>query len=395
MGLTDAKLRSFRPTARTKLSDEKGLYLLGTATGSRLWRFDYRWRDPTTGATIRKTMAFGAYPEVGLAEARAKLAAAREALRRGDDPMALRKSSREAAQLTFGVVALEWLNRREAGLAQGTAEASRRVVEQKLLPVLGARPLDALTPAELLALLEGLTPGTRDKARSALSGVLRDARARGLMGGDPMSALVGVVPTAASRHRPAVQGERAIGELLRAVSRPYSGQWSVGLALRLLPLVFVRPGELRLAVWSEFEVEGAEPTWRIPAERMKMRRDHVVPLARQVVALLRDAQAQTGGAGLVLPGLKGKPIGENTLNRALRSLGYDQHTMVAHGFRSVASTRLNELGERPDLIEAQLAHVEKSASRAAYQRSEFLPERRAMMQRWADECDRLRALVAP
>jgi integrase len=265
--------------------------------------------------------------------------------------------------------------------------------ENFVFPYLGREPIAQITAQDVLAVLKRIEARgkheTNHRVRSECGNVFRYAVTTGRAERDPTVDLRGAIAAVSTRNRPAIVDPVRIGELMRAIDG-YRGDLSTEFALRLLALTFVRPGELRLAQWSEFDLKNAE--WRIPPARMKMRELHVVPLSTQAVALLKDLQKVTGPEGLVFPSIRAKDraISDNTLNAALRRLGFSGDEMVAHGFRSMASTCLNEQGWHPDLIELQLAHSERDESRGAYNRAQRLPDRRKMMQAWADYLEELR-----
>lgn len=269
-----------------------------------------------------------------------------------------------------------------------------RFLERDVFPVLGARPIGEITAPELLATLRKVeargTLETAHRVHQTCSRVFRYAVATGRAERDPAADLRGAIPPQKQVHRASISDPVRIGELLRAIDG-YDGSPITKAGLQLAALTFVRPGELRKAEWTEFDLDGAE--WRIPAVRMKMSEQHIVPLAKQAVVILKELQKETGAGHLVFPGARtnGRPMSENTLNAALRRLDYGRDEMTAHGFRSMASTLLNEQGWHRDAIERQLAHAERDGVRAAYNYAEHLPERRKMMQAWANYLDGLRA----
>lgn len=377
-----------------RLSDALGLYLLVRAGGRAWWRFDYRIHG------TRKTISLGTYPEVTLEHAREKRLDARRLVARGIDPSGHRKAQRvsDDAGVTFDAVAAEWLAKQASGWSPATA-AKAGYHLGLLSPYLGQTHVGEVDAPMLLQALRVWDSRAKHDTAHALrqraGQVIRYAIATGRASRDPSADLRGALTPLVHRHHSAITDPKGIGALLRAIDG-YSGHVTVLRALQLLPLLFVRPGELRLALWEEFDVDStAAPVWRIPAGRMKMRRPHVVPLATQAVTLLRDLARHTGKTPRLFPSLRSSAysISENTLNAALRRMGYAADEMTAHGFRAIATTRLNELGWRPDLIERQMAHRERSAVRAAYHRAEYLDERRVMMQAWADHLDVLRAQV--
>lgn len=392
MPLTDIAVRNAKAREKPyKLADERGLYLLVNAAG-KYWRFDYRF------AGKRKTLALGVYPDSTLAKARAKRDEARRQLADEIDPGLQRKAVRaarsERAANSLEVIAREWHAKQLPAWTAGHAGRILRRLDVDVFPWIGARPIAELTAPEVLAALRRIEARgaieTAHRTHQNLSQVFRYAIATGRAERDPCPDLRGALPPAKPQHHASIVEPKAVGELLRAVSG-YQGTPVAKCALRLAALVFVRPGELRKAEWSEIALDRAE--WRIPAERMKMRAPHIVPLSTQAAQLLRDLQALTGAGRYVFPGARtnGRPMSENTVNAALRRMGYASDQMTGHGFRSMASTLLNEAGWNRDAIERQLAHADRDEIRAAYNYAEHLPERRKMMQAWADYLDGLEA----
>jgi integrase len=389
MKLTDTAVRNARPSDRPKkLFDGDGLYLFVSTTGHRAWRFKY-YVDGK-----EKHLNFGRYPEISLKAARERRLEARRALEMGKDPGAIQRAERAARSDTFEILATEWLDMQKNKLTLKTYENKRERFSAFVFPYLGKRPIAEIKALDMLAVLKRIEERgrheTAHRVRSECGNVFRYAVVTGRAERDPSVDLRGAIAAVVRRNRPAIVDPVRIGELMRAIAG-YRGDVSTEFALKLLPLTFVRPGELRLAEWSEFNLNAAE--WRIPAARMKMRELHVVPLSNQAGALLGDLYVLTGSGRLVFPSIRSKdrPISDNTLNAALRRLGFAGDEMVAHGFRSMASTCLNEQGWHPDLIELQLAHAERNDVRGAYNRAQRLAERRKMMQAWADYLDRLRA----
>ena len=396
MSLTDTALRNAKPRdSAYKLSDRDGLYLLVSTTGTKLWRFDYRF------LAKRKTLALGKYPTVGLADARRACDDARKLLSQNIDPSEKRKLDKLAmtiaAETTFRVVAEEWLLKMEReGRADSTMDKARWLLDLAYLKI-GDRPIGAITAPELLLMLRRVEARGHyelaKRLRSVCGRVFRYAIATGRAERDPSVDLRGALIAPKVQHRAAIIDPAAIGGLLRAIDG-YEGSLIVRAALQLLSLVFVRPGELRHAAWAEFEFEQAR--WLIPGHRMKMKTPHIVPLSRQALAILRNLQPMTGDGAYLFPSNRSitRPISENTLNAALRRLGYGTDDMTSHGFRSMASTRLNEMGRwNPDAIERQLAHGERNAVRAAYNHAHYLKERIEMMQVWANYLDALRISI--
>jgi integrase len=387
--LTETRIRAARPAEKPyKVFDERGLFMLVTPSGGRLWRLRYRHGG------VEKLLAIGAYPDVSLKRAREKRDDARKLLADGIDPSAKRRAEKEQQVNTFEAVAREWLVLQEKSLDESTLTRERSRLQNFVFPHLGNRPIAQITPPELLAVLRRIeSRGTNDTAhrtRSICSRVFRYAVATGRAERDCTVDLRGALPALTVGHFAAITQPAKIGQLLRAIDG-YVGQPATHAALKLAPYVFVRPGELRQAEWPEFELAAAE--WRIPRERMKAGEPHLVPLSTQAIEILKGLQPITGHGRYLFPSLRTptRPISDNTLNAALRRLGYSGEEMTGHGFRSMASTCLNELGWHPDLIELQLAHAERNKVRAAYNRAQRLDERRKMMQAWGDYIDGLRA----
>ncbi|WP_336485198.1 tyrosine-type recombinase/integrase [Methylobacterium nigriterrae] len=387
--LTDTKVRQAKPGPKPyKLSDGAGLFLLVNPNGARYWRLKYRV------AGKEKLFAVGVYPEISLAEARDKVAQARRLIRDGGDPVADRKRQRSeaaAAADTFQVIAEEWLAARAGEWSPSYREAVHSALAANLYPQIGGCSIRSITVPvlrESLLLMErrGALSALR-KVRMWASQVFRYAVATGRADSDPAAPLRGTFKAHKPRNFAAVTRAQEFGELIARI-KTYDGSPVTRSALMLMAYTFVRTGELREAQWSEFDIDGA--VWRIPAERMKMGDEHIVPLSRQALALLSDLRALTGRSPLVFPNERKltKPMSENTVLYALYRLGYHGRA-TGHGFRSSASTLLNEMGFDPDVIERQLAHQERNKVRAAYHRAEYLDDRRQMMQRWADYVDEL------
>ena len=392
--LTDVKIRKASPGARPfKLFDGGGLYVEIAPSGGRLWRLKYRFGGK------EKLLALGRYPEVGLADARKRAAEARQALQQGRDPSAEKRTERERARIagdtSFEAVARVWLAKVSPTLAESTRAKHKAFLEGDVFPWIGARPIAELAAPDVLAVLRRIeSRGAVDIARrthNLMGRVFRYGVGHGLCTRDPSRdiELRDVLAPVNVRHHASVTDPKEVAALLRAIDG-YTGSFVVRCALRLAPLVFVRPGELRHAEWSEFDFEKAE--WRIPAAKMKMGEQHLVPLSAQAVAILRELEPLTGSGKYVFPSerTRERPISENTVNAALRRLGYSKEEMTGHGFRSMASTLLHELGHPHAVIEAQLAHAERNKVAAAYNFAQYLPERRQMMQGWSDYLDALK-----
>lgn len=389
MSLTEFAIRSAKPQPKPyKVFDEKGLFLLVRPNGARLWRFKY------FHGGIEKLLSLGAYPEVPLKRARAKRDEARALVADAIDPSAKRKAEKSAHTETFAALAEEWLETKRDTLTASTWQRDRDQLFKLVGPYLGKRPIAEIEAPELLEVLKRLERrGVRDTAhrvRAVCGRVFRYAIATGRTKRDISADLKGALAPKGSQSYAAITDPAKVGQLMRAIAS-YDGQRTTHAALRLAAYLFVRPGELRGAEWQEIDLENSE--WRVPAERMKMREQHNVPLPQQAVAILKELHGLTGGGRYVFPaiGPQARPMSENTLGAALRRLGYSSEEMTAHGFRTLASTLLNEQGWHPDLIELQLAHKERNKVRAAYNRAQRLAERRRMMQAWADYLDGLRA----
>ena len=393
MALTETKIKTAKPKQNPyKLRDEKGLSLLVTPSGSRLWRLRYRFPK---GAK-EKMLGLGQWPDTSLAQARDDRDDARRLLGRGIDPSAQRKAEKQAGSDTFSAVARELFEQQSRTWDPSTLSSARRRFEVYLAPHLGNRPIAEVTAPAALAVLRRIEAKgiyeTARRVRELGSRITRYAVITGRCPHDVWASLRGAITSPKVTNFASLRDPKRIGEMLRAIDG-YVGQPSVCYALRLAPLVFVRPGELRAARWSEFDLDGAQPEWRIPGERMKMGEQHIVSLSTQAVAILRELHTINGGNELLFQSLRSatRPISDNTLNAALRRMGYSGDEQTAHGFRSMASTLLNEQGYHPDLIELQLAHAERNKVRGAYNKAQRLPERRKMMQAWADYLDGLRA----
>jgi len=390
MALSDVKCRKTRcpdDKKQIKITDAHGLYLLITDRGGRYWRWNYRWQGK------QRTLAIGVYPDVTLAEAREARDQARAMLRDGRDPG--RERGRKRGN-RFRDVAGEWMDMRRHDLADSTVRLIEMRLVNDILPHIGDIPVADVRASDVLAMLQAVCERgaveTAHRCRSIVGQVLRYAIVTGRAESDPTPALKGAIRRPDTKSMATMLEPDAIGAMLRGIDA-YGGSMVVRCALMLNILTFVRPSELRLARWDEFDLDAAE--WRVPAARMKMknRGDHIVPLADQAVDLLRELQAVTGYSDLVFPSPWGtnKPISTNTLNHALRRMGISKNRQVVHGFRAMARTLLAEQGWNPEFIERQLAHVEQSRVVAAYNRAEHLPERRRMMQAWADYLDAVKS----
>jgi integrase len=393
MALTDTTIRLAKAESNDrKLADGKGLYLLVTASGSKLWRLKYRINGK------EKKLALGSYPEVGLKQARTRRDAARQSAQAGSDPSVIKREARIAKRIaaanTFGGIAEEYVAKLKAEGKAAVTIAKTRWLLTKLSPALGTRPIAEISPHELLAVLKKVErAGQRETARrlrSFSSRVFRYAVATARASVDPAQPLQGALVSPVAKHHAAITDPIAFGKLLRSIEA-YSGQPVTKLALRFTPHVYQRPGEVRKAEWSEIDFDKA--LWTIPAERMKQRQPHRVPLSQQALAILHEAAELTGGARYIFPklGSRLKPMCENAINGALRRMGYGPADMTAHGFRSTASSLLNESGKwSADAIERALSHADGNQVRAAYHRGAHWPERVEMAQWWSDHLDTLK-----
>jgi integrase len=391
--LTYIQINNAKPRAKAwSLSDSQGLHLAIQPNGSKLWRFKYRFLDK------QKTLHLGGWPTISLADARNRRDEAKKLLAVGIDPALEKKRARiaakHAAANTFEEVAKEWLVKCERdGLAPVTIEKISWLLA-KAYPVIGSIPIAQITPHEALAVLRKVeATGAYESARrmrSVLSRVFRYGVATVRCDKDVAADLRGAIASPKVKHFAAITKPSNVGALLRAIDG-YSGHKVTVMAMRLSPHVLLRPGELRQAEWADIDFD--EAIWFIPAERMKMRRPHRVPLSRQVIAMLKELHEHTHWWKYLFPclGRPRKAMSGNAVNQGLRRLGYRTNEMTAHGFRAMAATLLNEMGEwNPDAIERQLAHVDTNQVRRAYARGEYWDERVAMMQRWSDYLDELR-----
>ena len=395
MPLTDTAIRTAKSTDKAvKLFDGGGLYLEIAPSGGKWWRLKYRFQGK------EKRISLGTYPTVSLKDARERREQAKRLIEQGIDPSNQRKEAKAAAaaieqeqNTTFEAVARDWFSKKRNAWTPGHQKKILSRLENQLFPILGDKLFPALEPADFLtAIQKAESRGAIETAHrlAQLCGqVSRYARIVGLTRYDVAAGLTEALTPVQTNHYATITDPAEVGHLLRAIDE-YAGEPSICFALKVLPFVFVRSVELRGAEWREFDFESA--TWIIPAERMKMKRPHTVPLARQVITLLNDLHSLTGNGRYLFPSLfsASRPISDMGLLNALRRMGYAKGVMTIHGFRSLASTLLNEQGYRADVIEAQLAHGEKNAIRAAYNHAEYFPERRQMMQEWADYLDELK-----
>lgn len=395
MQLTDTAVRKAKASEKPyKLADGGGLCLLVSGSG-KYWRFNYRFGGK------HKTLALGGYPDVSLARAREKHAEARRQLSDGIDPAAIRRTDKMRAAAcaanSFEAVARSWFAKAYADKAQTTRDKTLTRLEQDVFPWIGSRPVAEIVAPDVLDVIRRIEQrGALDIARRVfnyISRTLRYADSHGMVERDVSASidLSLVLTKRETRHHAAITSPQAVGGLMRAIDG-FTGGFATLCALKLSALTFVRPGELRHAEWEEFDLDGA--TWSIPGSKMKMDNAHVVPLSTQAVAILSELHKLTGRGCYVFPSERGgsRPMSENTVNGALRRLGFTKDEMTAHGFRAVARTLLDEeLGFRPDFIEHQLAHAVRDPNGRAYNRTAHLGERRKMMQAWADYLDKLKA----
>lgn len=392
MALTDTKIRQSKPKDKLyKLSDGAGLFLQIQPSGAKYWRLAYRYGGK------QKTLALGVYPDISLSEAREKRVEARKVLEKGIDPAnVMSKRVRKRREVTntensFEAIAREWHEHQKGGWSDSHAARVLSSLEKEAFPDLGSIPIHDLTAPQVLAVLRKIERrGALEVASRVLqrcNAVFRYAVQTGRVEHNPVTDLQGALKTKKVEHRAAL-GRAELPEFLAKLEN-YNGNLLTRLALNLILLTFVRSGELRGAKWKEFDFDRAE--WRIPSERMKMRTEHIVSLSRQAMEVLGELKPISGNRELVFPSERTwkKPMSENTLLYAMYRMGYHQRATV-HGFRATASTILNESGFNHDAIERQLAHAERNKVRAAYHRSEYLEERRRMMQWWADFLDGIR-----
>ena len=392
MPLTDTHIRSLKPEAKPrKYFDGGGLFLYVPINGSKLWRMAYRYDGKS------KLLSFGDYPTVSLKDARAKREEAKGLLAKGIDPSEQKKNAREARIIaerdSFENIALEWHRTRLAGLSAKHQGTVLYRLNTYIFPAIGKRHIAQLEAQDILSIVKPIDDkGNNETSRRVLqiiSQVFRYAVVLGKARHNITADLHGVLCPRKVTHRAAVLEKEKVGQLLTAIY-DYAGYFPLVCALKLAPLFFVRPTELRCATWHEFDLDAGE--WRIPAERMKMRRTHIVPLSRQALAILQELKKFSGNGKYLFPSIRTetRPISDATMLNALRRMGYQKHEMSVHGFRSIASTLLNELGYNRDWIERQLAHGDSNEVRAAYNYAEYLPERRRMMQEWRDFLEGLR-----
>lgn len=390
--LTDTGIRRARAGDREmNLFDGGGLYLVVSPSGSKLWRYKYKFEGKS------KKMSFGSYPDVSLKRARELHQEARSVLAGGVDPMTLRRAEKAVPDVTvntFRSVAEEWIEQMSSRWVDGYTRTVTQRLTNDAYPAIGEHLITDITPQDILVALrvveERGAVESAHRVRLHISQVFDYAIISGKTLVNPAARLSRALQTPKVKHMAAITDPEELGRLLAEIEA-YQGAYPTKCALRLAPMLFVRPGELRGMEWAELDLDGA--IWRIPAARMKMKQPHVVPLARQAVEILTELRRYTGTGAHVFPGRSGaRPISNNTLNAALRYLGWGRDVVTGHGFRATARTLLHEvLQYSPDAIEAQLAHRVPDRLGAAYNRTKHIEERRRMMQDWADYLDRLKA----
>ena len=392
MPLTDTAIRAIKPTSKTaKYFDGGGLYLEVAPSGGKWRRLKYRFQGK------EKRISLGTYPTIGLKEARERREDTKKILANGIDPSAQRQAIKASItsidQDSFEVVTREWFDKHVVNLAPSYSKKVRSLFERQIFPVLGAKPIAEVEPTDVLNAARHVEQtGAIETAHRLIQicgQVFRYAIATGRTKYDVSTGLHAALPKVNVKHMATLTDKKRIGQLLRAIDA-YGGFFPVRCALRLAPLLFVRPGELQKAEWAEFDLPAAE--WRLPASKMKMRQRHIVPLSCQALSILAELQSYTGNGQFLFPSIRTttKPIALESMLVAIRSMGFTQDEMTMHGFRGMASTLLNEMGYNRDWIERQLAHGERDHVRAAYNYAEHLPERRQMMQEWADYLDEMK-----
>lgn len=396
MSMTDSKAKNAKPREKTyRLSAGKGMYLEVTPKGGKYWRFKYRFGGK------EKRLALGVYGNVSFKKAGRRLDEARNLLADGIDPSEVRRAQKLAqddlAANSFEVVAREWYAKQKPTWAESYSTRVLRALERNLFPYLGSRPISTITAPDLLAALRKIeSRGAIESAhrvKQTAGQIFRYGVATGRAERDPSADLKGALANPKETHLASITNPKEVGPLLLALDG-YCGSATVKAGLQLAPLLFVRPGELRHAEWQEMDLDAAE--WHIPAGKMKMAMPHIVPLCRQAVEILREQQLLTGQEQYVFPSARSgkRPMSDNAILAAMRRMGIEKDEMSGHGFRAMARTILDEvLGFRVDWIEHQLAHAVKDANGRAYNRTTFLPQRKEMMQRWADYLDNLKLQV--
>lgn len=393
MPLSDTAIRTAKPADKPyKLSDDKGLFLLIQPNGSKYWRQKYRFGGK------EKLLSFGTYPDVSLKVARAKRDEARSLLANDVDPGENKKAAKaaksERAANSFEVICREWLEQRKDTVEPAQTAKTLARMENDVFPWIGGKAITEITAPDVLSVMRRMDERgaryTAHRVRSEVSRAFRYAIATGRAERDPCPDLRGAIPPAKESHFAAITDPKEVGGLLRAFDS-FTGTFVVKSALLLSPMLFTRPGELRKAEWASFDLDNSD--WRYFINKTKTQ--HLVPLATQAVAILRELHALTGHGRYVFPGARSndRPMSDAAINAALRRMGYDtKEEITGHGFRAMARTILHEeLHVKPEVIEHQLAHTVPDALGTAYNRTKFLKERKAMMQLWADYLDKLKA----
>lgn len=393
--LTATSVKQAKPRDKQyKMTDGGGMYLLVTTSGSRYWRYNYRF------AGKRKTLSIGVYPEISLADARKLHQEAREKLAKGIDPGEVKKVEKLtrhlAAAESFEAIGREWFAQNMDGKSKSYLDRTLRILEKDLYPVIGSRPIANVTAPELLAALRRIEArGAIDiahRAKQTAGKIFRYAVATGRAERDPSQDLTGALKARNKKHHASITDPKEVGKLMVAIDG-FEGTLVVKTALKLSPLLFQRPGEIRHMEWSEIDWE--QKRWEIPSEKMKMRLPHIVPLCSQAIELLTELHKLTGRGKYVFPSARGasRPLSENGVRTALRTIGYTNGQISPHGFRAMARTILDEvLGYRVDWIEHQLAHAVKDSNGRAYNRTSHLPQRFEMMQGWGNYLEKLKEL---
>ncbi|MFB6225360.1 MAG: tyrosine-type recombinase/integrase [Candidatus Paceibacteria bacterium] len=390
MSLTDTQIKGMKPKSKSyKVSDGNGLFLEINPSGSKLWRFKYRYNGK------QKLLAIGKYPDITLKQARDKRQQARQQLADGLDPSQAKKEVKRSQEETFGTLAQEWFEKNENKWTADHAKTIWRRLEMNVLPWIKDRPIKEITTRELLGVLRRVehrgAVETAHRLSQIISKIFIYSVASGVADSNPAADLQLALQSVPKGQLPGITDPKRIKDLMCGIDS-FEGSFIVKCALQILPLVFVRPGELRKGLWDEVDFDNA--LWTIPAHRMKKKREHVVPLSRQALDLLRELYPLTGGENqYIFPTVRSKsrPMSEGTLGTALKRIGFEKQEMVPHGFRTTASTRLHEMGWNTRLIELQLAHIDQNKTRSAYNKAEHLEDRRRMMQAWADYLDSLKA----
>ena len=382
MPLTNTAIKAAKPKEKPyKLSDEKGLYLLINPNGNKLFRVNYRMHGK------QKTLSLGKYPAISLAQARDKRDLARKQIAEGIDPMATKKTESKL----FLDIALKWFDSKQHTIEELTHKKKLRRFEMHVFPVIGHIAIGEVTSPDVLnvvrPLIERLKLDSAHRVRSEIGEIFAYAIVHGFTNYDPAQAVTKQIPSHKAKHRPALTEPKEVAQLIRDIYN-YEGTFVVQHALRLSPLLFQRPGEIRKMTWQDVDLDAKE--WRYLVTKTKVQ--HIVPLSDQAVEILKSVQQVTGDDNYVFPSIRnnGRPMSDGTIGTALKAIGYSSDDMCPHGFRTTASTLLNEQGWSPDAIERQLSHMPKDQVRAAYNRAQYLDERRRLMQSWADYLDSLK-----